>query len=113
MTKEVSKVGKNRNRNTGGRPKGTEKTGGRTKGTPNKKTLNFIDELGNFKPVQELLNLFAYTEDDNLKFAIIKEILKYVYPQRKAVEMTAMVEATETTQEAFLKHLKELGKNAD
>ena len=90
-----------------------ERRGGRNKGTPNKKTLNFIDELGNFKPVQELLNLFAYTQDDNLKFAIIKEILKYVYPQRKAVEMTALVESTETTQEAFLTHLKELGRNAD
>jgi hypothetical protein len=106
----MAKVEKNSQR--GGSKKG-ERRGGRQKGTPNKKTLNFIDELGNFKPVQELLNLFAYTQDDNLKFAIIKEILKYVYPQRKAVEMTAMIESTETTQEAFLNHLKELGKNAD
>lgn len=106
----MAKVEKNSHR--GGSKKG-ERRGGRQKGTPNKKTLNFIDELGNFKPVQELLNLFAYTQDDNLKFAIIKEILKYVYPQRKAVEMTAMIESTETTQEAFLNHLKELGKNAD
>lgn len=106
----MAKVEKNSHR--GGSKKG-ERRGGRQKGTPNKKTLNFIDELGNFKPVQELLNLFAYTTDENLKFAIIKEILKYVYPQRKAVEMTAMIESTETTQEAFLNHLKELGKNAD
>ena len=106
----MAKVEKNSHR--GGSKKG-ERRGGRQKGTPNKKTLNFIDELGNFKPVQELLNLFAYTQDDNLKFAIIKEILKYVYPQRKAVEMTAMIESTETTQKAFLNHLKELGKNAD
>lgn len=105
----MAKVEKNSHR--GGSKKG-ERRGGRQKGTPNKKTLNFIDELGNFKPVQELLNLFAYTTDENLKFAIIKEILKYVYPQRKAVEMTAMIESTETTQEAFLNHLKELGKNA-
>lgn len=106
----MAKVEKNSQR--GGSKKG-ERRGGRQKGTPNKKTLNFIDELGNFKPVQELLKLFAHTQDDNLKFAIIKEILKYVYPQRKAVEMTAMIESTETTQEAFLKHLKELEKNAD
>ena len=96
----------------GGSKKG-ERRGGRQKGTPNKKTLHFIDELGNFKPVQELLNLYAITKDENLKFLIIKEILKYVYPQRKAVEMSAIVETTETTQEAFLTHLKELGKNAD
>ena len=106
----MAKVEKNSHR--GGSKKG-ERRGGRQKGTPNKKTLNFIDELGNFKPVQELLNLFVCTADENLKFAIIKEILKYVYPQRKAVEMTAMIESTETTQEAFLAHLKELGKNAD
>lgn len=103
----MAKVVKNSQK--GGAKKG-ERRGGRQKGTPNKKTLNFIDELGNFKPVQELLKLFAETKDDVLKFSIIKEILKYLYPQRKAVEMNAVVEATETTQEAFLKHLKTLGK---
>lgn len=113
MTKVNTKVDENSIKKPKGFQKGSKKIGGRAKGTPNKKTLNFIDELGNFKPVQELLNLFATTEDDILKFSILKEILKYVYPQRKAVEMTAMVESTETTQEAFLKHLKELGKNAD
>jgi len=99
----------------GGAKKG-ERRGGRQKGTPNKKTLNFIDELGDFKPVQELLKLFAETKDNILKFTIIKEILKYVYPQRKAIEMDAIIEAKETTQEAFLKHLKKMGKglnNAD
>jgi hypothetical protein len=106
MTKEVSKVGEKRN--AGGRPKGTEKTGGRTKGTPNKKTLNFIDELGNFKPVQELLNLFAYTQDDNLKFAIIKEILKYVYPQRKAVEVST--NENNNSMLEFMQGLKEVAK---
>lgn len=96
----------------GGSKKG-ERRGGRQKGTPNKRTLNFIDELGNFKPVKELLVLYATSEDDNLKFSIIKEILKYVYPQRKAVDITATVDASESTQEAFLNHLKELGRYAD
>ena len=108
---DVSKV--ENCRNVGGRKKGSKKTGGRQKGTPNKRTLSFIDDLGNFKPVQELLKVFSSTKDNELKFLILKEILKYVYPQRKAVEMTAMVETAETTQEAFLRHLKELGKNAD
>ena len=93
----------------GGSKKG-ERRGGRQKGTPNKKTLNFIDELGNFKPVKELLNLYAKTKDENLKFLILKETLKYIYPQRKAVEMSATIETEETTQEAFLNYLKALGK---
>ena len=106
----MAKVEKTSHR--GGSKKG-ERRGGRQKGTPNKKTLNFIDELGNFKPVQELLTLFYSTEKDDLKFSIIKEILKYVYPQRKAVDISVSEDTIETTQTAFLKHLKDLGRSAD
>lgn len=60
---------------------------GRKKGTPNKKTLNFKEKLGNFDTVEELKNLFLSTEDENLKYSICKEFLKYEYPQRKAVDI--------------------------
>jgi hypothetical protein len=59
---------------------------GRKKGTPNKKTAQFKDKLGNFDTVAELKFLFETCEDDDLKFAICKEFLKYEYPQRKAIE---------------------------
>lgn len=62
---------------------------GRKKGTPNKKTLLFVDELGNFNTVKELIKIFYSTDKEELKFAICKEFLKYLYPQRKAVEIDA------------------------
>lgn len=68
--------------------KGHEKTGGRKKGTPNKKTLLFIDELGCFKTINELISLYESTDDEHIKFAILKEFLKYQYPQRKAIDIT-------------------------
>ena len=79
---KASKVEKNR----GEFKKGRSKTGGRTKGTPNKKTAQFKDKLGNFNTVAELELLFETCEDKSLKFAICKEFLKYEYPQRKAVD---------------------------
>ncbi len=60
---------------------------GRKKGTPNKKTLNFKEKLGNFDTVEELKNLFLSTEDENLKYSICKEFMKYEYPQRKAIDI--------------------------
>jgi hypothetical protein len=80
--KKASKVEKNR----GEFKKGRSKTGGRKKGTPNKKTALFKDKLGNFDTVEELKFLFETCENDDLKFAICKEFLKYEYPQRKAVD---------------------------
>jgi hypothetical protein len=112
MAEKTAKV----ERSSGGKfKKGTSKppNSGRKKGTPNKKTRQFLEELGDFSTVKEMIKLFLATEDDGIKFSILKEFLKYEYPQRKAVEMNATFDTTETTQEAFLKHLKELGNNAD
>lgn len=67
--------------------KGHKKTGGRKKGTPNKKTAEFKQLLADFNTIGEMKELFYKTEDDNLKFQICREFLKYVYPQRKAIEM--------------------------
>lgn len=83
MDKNTSKVEKN----SGKFKKGHKKTGGRKKGTPNKKTAQFKDKLGDFDTVAELKFLFETCEDDDLKFAICKEFLKYEYPQRKAVDI--------------------------
>ena len=89
MSKDkASKVEKNR----GEFKKGREKTGGRQKGTPNKQTAEFLDALGDFPTVENMKTLYNTTEDDNLKFMILKELAKYQYPQRKAVEMTADVD---------------------
>lgn len=70
---------------------------GRKKGTPNKKTAQFKEILGDFDTVVELKNLYATTDKDDLKFAICKEFLKYEYPQRKAVEIANDIELPEFT----------------
>lgn len=72
----MSKVGKNR-----------QKTGGRQKGTPNKKTKELIEILGAFNPAEKLKEVFNNTKDDNLKAKICLDLLKYIYPQRKAVDL--------------------------
>ena len=84
MAEKNSKVGENREHLF---KKGRQKTGGRQKGTPNKKTTQFKEILGDFDTVKEMMILFATTDKDDLKFAICKEFMKYEYPQRKAVDL--------------------------
>lgn len=79
----TSKVEKSR----GQFQKGKEKTGGRQKGTPNKRTAELQEILGNFNPAEKLMELYNKpTTKDDLKAMICKELMKYVYPQRKAVD---------------------------
>ena len=68
---------------------------GRKKGTPNKKTKELIEILGAFNPAEKLVEIFKETDDKDLKASIAKELMKYVYPQRKAVEMTGDVQLPE------------------
>jgi hypothetical protein len=91
MSEKLTKV----ENNSGKFQKGHKKTGGRKKGTPNKKTAQFKEVLGDFDTVIELKNLYATTDKDDLKFAICKEFLKYEYPQRKAVEIANDIELPE------------------
>jgi len=68
---------------------------GRKKGTPNKKTKELMEVLGSFSPAEELIRIYNSTENEELKAGICKDLLKYVYPQRKAVEMTGDIELPE------------------
>ena len=80
---DTSKVEKNR----GQFQKGKEKTGGRKKGTPNKRTAELQEILGDFNPAEKLMELYNKpTTKDDLKAMICKELMKYIYPQRKAVD---------------------------
>ena len=62
---------------------------GRKKGTKNKLNIGVAEALNdrNIDCVEELINIAQTTEKDDLRFAVYKELLKYVFPQRKAVEM--------------------------
>jgi hypothetical protein len=69
------------------RPRGSPKTGGRKKGIPNKRTLLLREALDSFgcdvpqRIVALLPDLSAEKQAD-----ILVELLKYLYPTRKAVE---------------------------
>ncbi len=65
------------------------KTGGRQKGTPNKKSLAIHEALGDFDPLTELKEIMKRTQDDELKAHICLNLLKYMYPQRKAITTDA------------------------
>ena len=84
----MSKVEANR----GQFQKGKAKTGGRKKGTPNKRTKELAEVLGAFDPPEKLVQIYNETDDLDLKAQICRDLLKYVYPQRKAVEMSADVD---------------------
>lgn len=74
-------------KNSGKFQKGHTKTGGRKKGTPNKKTLDIMERLKGVDLVGEMLEIAKSAEKDELKVAVYKELMKYVYPQRKAVDI--------------------------
>ena len=66
------------------------KTGGRKKGTPNKRTLNFIDNLNDYDPLKSLLKI---VQDDNTpldtRIKINLDLLPYIYPKRKSIDMNS------------------------
>ena len=76
----MSKVEKNRVK----RPK----TGGRQKGTPNKRTADIIERLKDEDIVGSLLDIAKTTDKEETKVTVYKELMKYVYPQRKALDAT-------------------------
>ena len=67
---------------------------GRKKGTPNKMTQSVIDicaEMG-FDPVRGLVQLALTAEDESNRVTAHKELMKYIYPQRKAVEHSGTID---------------------
>lgn len=69
---------------------GTPKTGGRQKGTPNKSTQD-LQELMNEAEFNPYLRLMAILPGLELpqQVKVCMDLMGYVYPRRKAVELTA------------------------
>jgi hypothetical protein len=69
---------------------GNSKTGGREAGTPNKRTLELCDRLGelNCDPITALVEI-ASSENvsTELRVSIYQSLLPYLYPKRKSVEV--------------------------
>lgn len=74
--------------------KGHEKFAGRKIGTPNKKTMELFEILSarDFNPAEKILDLFESTEDDHLKATLLGILMRYVYPQRKTVDVSGQVD---------------------
>jgi hypothetical protein len=74
-----------------GRKPGTPKTGGRKAGTPNRKTQEIselLESLGH-NPIEAMVRI-ATDPEASLEFRgrMNAELAQYVYPKRKAVEVT-------------------------
>ena len=68
------------------RPEGS----GRKKGTLNVKTaaLEEICQKHNIHPFEAMVKLALTTDKDDLRFNALKELCQYLYPKRKAVEVS-------------------------
>ena len=67
------------------------KTGGRAAGTPNKRTADLADRLKALKcdPVKGLAAIAADPATDTaLRARVYADLLPYLYPKRKAVELS-------------------------
>lgn len=73
-------------------PKVSRKTpgAGRKKGTPNKKTLALEEVCAkhNCHPFEGMVILSQTTFDESIKLGCLKELCSYLYPKRKALELS-------------------------
>lgn len=75
-------------------PKGHKRYGGRVAGKPNKKTQTIIEqcEAKNID-VLDLMLVFVTTPcEPALRLQALKELMRYIYPQRKAIEHSGDVD---------------------
>ncbi len=73
------------------RPKGLAKTGGRAKGTVNKSTQDLFDicEAQGLKPFEALVRALNDIDDPVKKFDSLEKVCQYLYPKRKALELSS------------------------
>ena len=73
-----------------GAVRGHKKAGGRQKGTPNKKSQDLIQRCEDFgfDPFEALLSMARDSEDELLRFNAVKELCQYLFPKRKALEVS-------------------------
>ena len=108
MESDTAKVEKNSGKYKKGQAR--PNNSGRKKGTPNKKTAELKDILNNhhFEPATKMIELFIATEDDNIKLGILKELMKYIYPQRKAVD--CIIQPENSSMAEFMQGLAKVRK---
>lgn len=62
---------------------------GRKKGSKNKTNLGVAEKLtaNNIDCVDKMLKIAKTTKDEQLQFQVYKELLGYIYPKKKAVDI--------------------------
>ena len=79
-----------------GRKPGTPKTGGRIAGTPNRKTteiMELMDSLG-CNPIEGMATIaLDMNNPPDLRGRMHAELAQYIYPKRKAMELSGSVDA--------------------
>lgn len=75
---------------------GHKKIGGRKKGTPNRKTEDMVDQMAKLKlcPLSGLARLIDEVSPET-QVKVYLQLLTYLYPKRKAVEVEAKVDVQE------------------
>ena len=70
---------------------------GRKKGTKNKANLGVAEFLQrrNINCIDELLKIANETKEENIKLSVYKELLSYIYPKRKAIELNQEIQLPE------------------
>lgn len=89
---------------------GRPKTGGRKAGVPNKPTegLHEICARLGLNPFEQMVQIAATTDDAILRFNVLKELCQYLYPKRKAIEVSGSIDVTRPLQDASDDELDEL-----
>ena len=90
------------------------KTGGRAKGTKNKRTQEVIDILNELdcNPIEGLANVAKIAmekQDYALAGNMYKELSQYLFPKRRAIEVSAEVNSTLSTDDLTDLQRKNLG----
>lgn len=96
-----------------GKKPGSPKTGGRKKGTPNKINSEISERIraSGIDPLNVMLDLL-HESDPQLRFSAAKELIQYVYPKRKAIEIVESPDNSdlegldETPSETLLRFVK-------
>ncbi len=69
------------------------KTGGRQKGTPNKKTKEIIELMGDYSPLEALLNIVQSNKTPiDIKVKVNLDLMNYIYPKRKSIESKEQID---------------------
>ncbi len=73
--------------------KGSTKTGGRKAGTPNLRSLMLIDTLDSLGlDVPSRIAALLPSLDPEKQADVLLELISYIYPKRKALELTGAIE---------------------